>query len=355
VIDGSIDTGWESPDGQTTNQVITVGFGNTSGPVAVANRAVSSSPAADTVYRFTDIFIDPAATHGDTSDADLKDFAIRASTDGTHFTTVLTGTTLKQNTLQQFHLSPPVDASELQIVALDNYGSASHVAISEFEAYSKGPAPQIHAFAHLLRADAKQASSKKTSSTKLPPNIALVRAIHRGLTVTPPHKRGQQGKKKMKLFSQYGLGTGAGQKASIGFVEGTVLQMNQLTELVLTSPHVTTVQRGEVQQFVKPGSNHRVQTAVAIASAVGTIFDVRVFKHKKTIFTVVEGALVVKNGHGSTLVKTDEQAVVNAGQAPSPPQPANIQALTWTSTLSSPNLGQNLALDSNGGHVISAP
>jgi hypothetical protein len=300
--------------------------------------------AGDKTYRFSDFFIDPAATHGDTPNADLKDFEIRASTDGQTFTTVFTGTTLQEDKLQHFHLSQPVDARELQIVALDNYGSADHVAIAEFEAYSSAAAPTGPYRANLRR-----------TAQKLPPDIAQVRYIRRGLTVSPPHKHHTRGKVKMPLYNQYGLNTAAGEKASIAFVEGTVLHMNQLTSVLLQSPHVTTVQKGEVQEDVKPGSNHQVQTSTALASAVGTIFDVRVFKHHRAIFTVVEGALLVKNPKGTTLVKTDQQTVVQSGQAPGAPQPANVSQLTWTAALPAPNLGKNLALDANGGHIIAAP
>jgi hypothetical protein len=347
LIDGSTTTGWESAQGLVTNQAITVGFGDKLPPGATT---LSPPASVTTIYRFTDIFIDPAATHGDTPDADLKDFEIRASTDGHTFSTVFSGRTSQQDKLQQFHFPQPVDASELQIVALDNYGSLDHVAIAEFAAYSKGPAPGTQARAHVLWVAAK----KKTTSTT-PKNIAAVRDIYRGLTVTPPNRSGQKGKKKMKLYALYGLGTGKGQKASIGFIEGTVMQMNQFTEATLTSPHVTTLKQGEVREIVKPGSNHQIQTSTAVGAAVGTIIDIRILKNHRTVFTVLEGALLVKNKKGSTIVKTDQQTVVKPGQKPSPPQPANVQALTWASNLSTPNLGENLALDANGGHIIGVP
>jgi hypothetical protein len=349
MIDGSTTKGWESPQGEVANQAVTVGFGDTLPPNATT---FSPPPSESAIYRFTDVFIDPAATHGDSPDADLKDFEIRASTDGQTFSTALTGTALQQDKMQQFHFPQPVDARELQIVALDNYGSPDHVAIAEFAAYSKGPASATHAVARVLFADSQKKNPSKSQS---PTNIAQVRDIFHGLSVAPPHKQVVKGKKKMKLYALYGLGTGHGQKASIGFVEGTVMQLNQLTDVVLTSPHLTTVQKGEVQEVVKPGSNHQIQTSTAIASAVGTIFDVRILKNHKAVFTVLEGALKVKNKKGSSLVKTDQQSVVNPGKAPSPPQPANVQALNWTSNLSTPNLGQNLALDANGGYIIGAP
>jgi hypothetical protein len=291
------------------------------------------------------VFIDPAATHGDSPDADLKDFEIRASTDGQHFSTVFSGTTHQEDKLQQFHFPQPVEATELQLVALNNYGSPTHIAVAEFEAYAAATPPSAHRLVRLLRVTAKKTV-----------NFAQVWYIRRGLTVLPPHKHRQKGKTKMPLFPAYEMNTAAGEKASIKFAEGTVLQMNQLTDVVLTSPHLTTVQNGEVQEVVKPGSNHQIKTSIAVASAIGTIYDVRVFKKlHRTVFSVVEGALLVKDSLGSTLVKTDQQSTVQQGQAPGPAQPANMQSLGWASSLPTPHLGKNLALDANGGVIVSSP
>lgn len=179
--------------------------------------------------------------------------------------------------------------------------------------------------------------------------LAQVRYIDHGLTVQPPHARSVKGRVKMGLGNRYLLRTGKQQRASIGFRDTTVLHLNQRTDAILRSPHLTYVQHGEVDQLLVPGTNHKIQTAAAVATAVGTQFDVRV-SGKRSVFTVVEGALLVKNAKGSVLVKTGQQTTVRPNKKPSPPKPVNTSStVSWTGTIPTPQLGQNIALDANGG------
>src|SRR5439155_20542172 len=90
AIDGSMTTGWKTQG--VRGQFLRVSLGGAS--------TVSVS----------DIFINPAATNGDTSDADLKDFGVRASVDGGTFNTILTSTATQEDSVQHFHLEAPVDA-----------------------------------------------------------------------------------------------------------------------------------------------------------------------------------------------------------------------------------------------------
>jgi hypothetical protein len=204
--------------------------------------------------------------------------------------------------------------------------------------------------------------------------LATVRYIKKGLTVRAPHKKAGKGKVHQNLFNQYFLGTGASQEASLGFSDGTVLHMNQRTNAQLVSPSVTKVTGGEVDQVLAPGANHSVQTATAVASGIGTEWAVKV-KHKKhkkkkgkkTVITitttttviVVEGAVLVKGTTGSkqsVVVKTDEMTTIGNNGTPSPPVPTNaIQDTSWVNALPPPPhpLGENIALDANGGVVDS--
>src|SRR5579872_2295457 len=77
--------------------------------------------------------------------------------------------------------------------------------------------------------------------------VGSVRYIYRGLAVQPPRQSRRAAHTHDTLFDHDGLHTDAGQKASIGFTDGTVLQINQLTDATL-SAHVTTVQRGEAAE-----------------------------------------------------------------------------------------------------------
>jgi len=187
--------------------------------------------------------------------------------------------------------------------------------------------------------------------------LAEVRYIYRGLSVQPPHKNREKGKKGMLLFNQYFLQTQVKQKASIRFGDGTMLHMNQRTDAVLRTPHLTVVKSGTVDELLAPGSNHRVQTATAVAAAIGTNFVVQIVKTKRgkaTRFVVVHGAVVVSNKYGPPqTVKTSQMSVVLPKQAPQPPVHVNVsQYDNWTKGMPAPKLGENIALDANGGSIV---
>ena len=184
--------------------------------------------------------------------------------------------------------------------------------------------------------------------------LGQVRFIRRGLTVQPPHQRAKKGKVKMSLYNAYFLRTKANQVASLGFADGTLLHMNQRTDIVLRNPHLTYVKRGEVDQATVPGTDHRVQTATALAAAIGSEFDVRI-TGKNSVFTVIEGAVRVTDKQGSVIVKTGQQTTVAPNQPPTPPTPVDTSTtVSWVHTIPPPSqpLPQNIALDLNGGHVV---
>jgi hypothetical protein len=182
--------------------------------------------------------------------------------------------------------------------------------------------------------------------------LAQVAFISGGLFVQPPHQKRMKGKKQMPLFNKYFLQTLVKQRASIRFRDGTTLNMNQRTDAVLSSPHVTYVRKGEVYQSLAPGGSHRVQTATAIAAAIGTRFDVKVVAGG-TFFIVVKGVLRVRNSLGQQIVKTNQQSIVVPKQPPGPPQPVDAtKATTWSNGIPTPDLGENIALDANGGKVV---
>lgn len=208
-----------------------------------------------------------------------------------------------------------------------------------------------------------------------PSPLASVYYIQHGLTVKPPNKRAKAGHTKQSLYTSYFLGTRGGQKASVKFHDGTYLHINQNTNLILFNPHTTTVTKGEVDEIMQPGTSHRIQTASAVASAIGTEFDVkevtlkvkekargkkkkgshpRFKKEQKTVITVVEGSLKVDTAKGSVTVKTNQQTSIIPGEAPKPP--TNVDAAkitTWTKSLP-PAKGrkENIALQDNGGSVV---
>lgn len=196
----------------------------------------------------------------------------------------------------------------------------------------------------------------QAAASRMPANasMASVRYIKGGLSVAPPHHKRGRGKKGQKLFNQYDLQTQSSQRASIGFKDKTVLHMNQQTDVVLRSPHLSYVQKGEVYEALTPGADHRVQTASAIATAIGTKYDVRV-KQGVTEVIVAHGAVEVHNKKGKVLVKTNQETVVRQDQKPSKPKAVDAQSATaWMNTIPTPALPENLALDVNGGRVVDA-
>lgn len=166
-----------------------------------------------------------------------------------------------------------------------------------------------------------------------PAPIGTVRYIRGGLLVQPPGHARERGKVNMALYDRYFLETGAGQAASLRFRDGTTLYMNQRTDITLRTIHLTSVRRGEVDEVVVQGTNHKVGTAQAVAVARGTNFDVRVKGHRASYF-VIHGAIEVSDSKGAVTVQPNEKTVVTANAAPQPPTPANGQAaIAWTKGL----------------------
>ena len=175
--------------------------------------------------------------------------------------------------------------------------------------------------------------------------LASVRFILRGLTVTPPHAAASRATINQPLFKQYSMLTAANQKASIGFRDGTVLHMNQRTDAVLRSPTLTFVRRGEVSEIEGAGLKHTISTATAVASALGTVFDVRitppgpsagrpVLPPGTTTVSVVTGVVRVSNGYGSVRVPAGRWTHVRPGQAPTRPTAHNAGAdIRWATGL----------------------
>lgn len=184
-----------------------------------------------------------------------------------------------------------------------------------------------------------------------PAPLATVNYIFNGLGVAPPRRAYHQGSRGDSLFDQYSLRTARAQKASLRFRDGTVLHINANTDAVLASPTMTRVTRGEVAQYLKPGTDHRVVTAAATASAIGTEYDVQV-TGSKTRFVVLHGALQVTGAGHLVVVKSNQQTFVSQGHAPLPPSPVDAQAVfAWNDGIPTPDLGEDIALDANGGSI----
>jgi FecR protein len=186
--------------------------------------------------------------------------------------------------------------------------------------------------------------------------IATVRYIKNGLAIQPPNKRLSQARLKDKLYTRYLLRTRQAQKASLRFRDGSLLHINQNTSTVLVSPTMTQVKNGTVEEVVQPGTTHEVKTAVGSASAIGTRFLVIFLEGQMTVI-VVEGAVMVRNSFGNTLVKSGEEATAQLGSAPSSTLPVDARsAAAWAQSIPEPkpSPGINIALDANGGAILNA-
>ena len=224
------------------------------------------------------------------------------------------------------------------------------------ETVRDGTAPRFRLFAAIVALSVLAAgtpAARAAQSKAAPGPLATVRFIYHGLAEKPPLEVQRAGKVRDPLFNAYLLRTRQAEKASISFADGTVLQINQNTDTVLASPHQIRLRSGEIAEYLAPGTDHRVQTATAAASAIGTTYDVRV-TGPTSIFVVLHGALQVTNGKGQVLVKSNRETLVRQGAAPTPPSPVDARAVfAWTDGIPTPDLGEDVSLDANGGVIKS--
>jgi tripartite motif-containing protein 71 len=181
--------------------------------------------------------------------------------------------------------------------------------------------------------------------------LGTVNYIFNGVAVAAPRGALKAGTKGESLFQQYFLRTVANQKASVRFRDGTELHINQKTDAVLTSPHTTKVSRGEVAEYLKPGTDHQIIASGATAAAIGTEYDVQV-SNTTARFVVLHGALRVTSAGKLVVVKTNHQTFVKKGLPPLPPSPVDAEAIfAWNDGIPTPDLGEDVSLDANGGSI----
>jgi hypothetical protein len=315
------------------------------------------------------VLIDPAATDGDPAANDLNRFYVLVSTTGhqkADFHRVLSARCKKVNRLQKFSFQKRTLARYVELVARTNHGGL-RMAVDEFEVYGSPAAnkafsddvvaagPAVKTTASTPRAARSRSKSNHLTATKSSP-LASVRAIILGLTELPPHQKKRPGRVKDSLQSQYGLLTQQRQRAAVGFRDGTTLAIAPQTSLVLRDPHITSVTAGKVVEVVAPGSDHRLQSPAAVASAVGTRFVI-IVHGKHTMVVVIEGAVRVRTKHASVLVKTGQETTIVNGHKPTKPvkDPSLKSQTGFTTGLPMPPLPENIALDYNGGKIISGP
>lgn len=180
--------------------------------------------------------------------------------------------------------------------------------------------------------------------------LGVVRAIHLGLSVLPPQKPAVHGRVGQSLYLSYGLRTRANQKASVRFMDGSVLFVNERSDLVLRSSRLVALKKGEVAIRESGGKHHIVQTATATTAALGTVYNIRIerttvhiatpglptktFPPGTTTVSVVKGLVVVSNAQGQVQLTPGHWTHVVPGLAPTAPVSHNAaQDIDWTKGL----------------------
>ncbi|MGH2388564.1 MAG: FecR domain-containing protein [Chloroflexota bacterium] len=174
---------------------------------------------------------------------------------------------------------------------------------------------------------------------------AAVTAIKKGMSVLAPHGKPVPGKVGTDLFEQYHGMTGKGQYASLGLRDGTLIDLNANTDVVIHDPLHVALSKGELFLEVVHGAvSHQVQVGTTVAATKGTRLDVKVnAKNKAAVVTVVEGQVLVSNRKvsgtaGSVLVGAGQQSTVVGSKPPSPPKPVNLnKLLSWVQNLPNTN------------------
>lgn len=196
-------------------------------------------------------------------------------------------------------------------------------------------------------------ASVAPTDTNAAPNraqVGSIRAIHRGLSVAPPHRVLHHGRVGDPLFGAYRALTAQSQRATLRFLDGSFLDMNERTDIVIRSANLTLLRSGEIA-MADHGAHHRVETATAVAGAMGTTFDVRIsaatggaypgttstFPPGTTTVSVVAGNVVVSNPYGRQIVHAGEWTHVAPGKPPTRPTRHNARGdVVWTSGLPLP-------------------
>ncbi len=163
-----------------------------------------------------------------------------------------------------------------------------------------------------------------------------VAAIVRGMGILPPHAKLQPGTVGSDLLANYHALTGRAQLASLETRDGTLLDLNSNTDVLIKDPLHTTINGGELFLAVVHGAtSHQVQAGTALAATKGTRFDVRYnAKSRSFVVTVVEGRVQVTNQKRSTLVSAGQQTTVVANRAPTAPTNVDVRrVVAWVKML----------------------
>jgi hypothetical protein len=165
---------------------------------------------------------------------------------------------------------------------------------------------------------------------------ATIVAFKRGVSVQAPQTSPRPGRVGTDLLDQYHALTARNQLASLGLRDGTLVDLNANTNVLIRDPLHAVLSAGELFLEVVHGAvSHQVQVGTVVAATKGTRLDVRVdAKTKLVTVTVVEGRVAVSNRGVTVQVGAGQQTSVPPSRVPSPPQPANLNKVVgWVNGL----------------------
>ena len=137
----------------------------------------------------------------------------------------------------------------------------------------------------------------------------------------------------MTLEEDYRIKTGAGGRATITFFEGSTIELEGGTEILLAELGIdgTASQIGieqslgrtisRVKKLVDPASSYEVETAAAVAAVRGTEFYVSVARNGTTVVGNIEGLGSVTAQGVEVELDEGERTTVEPGEPPAPPEP----------------------------------
>ena len=188
----------------------------------------------------------------------------------------------------------------------------------------------------LVQVSARGYTAASLAVPVVPGSPATVVAIKRGVSVLAPKARPRPGAVGTDLLERYHALTGKAQYASLGLRDGTLVDLNANTDVLIKDPLHATLAKGELfLEVVHGAASHQVQVGTAVAATKGTRLDVKVDpRTKAAVVTVIEGQVQVSNKGAPVLVGAGQQSTVPLNRPPSPPKPVNLNTvLAWISNL----------------------
>jgi hypothetical protein len=129
--------------------------------------------------------------------------------------------------------------------------------------------------------------------------------------------------------------TGPKVRCEFSTPEGSLVRINEQTELTFRSPRLLELAIGQVWSTVaKDPEPFRVKVTDAEVTALGTQFDVACAGPQLVTLTVVEGSTRVNDRSGEKVVRSGERLVINSGMSEAPRRAQDLMVATrWVNEI----------------------